>query len=150
MTRILFVCHGNICRSPMAEFVFRDLVKKAGLDGEVLTTSLACRSDEIGSDMHLGSQRVLTEHGVPFAWRAAQKIRRVDLDHYDIIIAMDEENMVDLLRLGGDKARRKCHLLLSYAGEGGPVADPWYTGDFETAYRDILRGCKGLLSALQK
>lgn len=149
MLRILFVCHGNICRSPMAEFVMKDLVKKAGLEKQIEVISKACRTDEIGSDTHFGTKRVLQAHHIPFSKRAARLIRREDYDKYDLIIAMDEENMRDLLRLTKGDPQKKCHLLMRYAGENREVADPWFTGDFETTYNDVSKGCQALLQKIK-
>lgn len=146
--RVLFVCHGNICRSPLAEFVMRELVRRAGLSEEIEVDSKACRTDELGSDTHPGTQRVLREHGIPFTRRAAQLIRAEDYERYDLIIAMDAENMRNLDRLTGGDPASKCHLLMSYSGEERDVADPWYTGDFHTTYDDVYRGCQDLLASL--
>lgn len=148
MEKILFVCHGNICRSPMAEYVMQELVRRAGLAGEVEVCSRACRTDEIGSDVHAGTRRVLEAKGIPCPRRAARLVRREDYDTYDVIAAMDEENMRDLSRLFGGDPARKCRLLFSFAGEDREVADPWYTGDFEKTYRDVVRGCEALLAFL--
>lgn len=148
MTKILFVCHGNICRSTMAEFVMKDIVKRAGREQDFVIDSMACRSDEIGSDTHPGTQRVLRAHGVPFSRRQARRIARADYDAYDLILAMDEENMQDLRHLTGGDPAGKCHLLMEYAGEEREVADPWYTGDFETAYRDVSAGCQALFHSI--
>ena len=150
MFRILFVCHGNICRSPMCEFVMKELVRRAGRDAEFVIDSKACRTDEIGSDAHPGTQRMLRAKGIPFSRRAARLIRREDYEEYDFIAAMDEENMRDLLRLTGGDPQGKCHLLLSFAGEEREVADPWYTGNFDAEYEDVLRGCRALLAVLEK
>ena len=149
MFHILFVCHGNICRSPMAEFVMKDLVQKAGLSEQIAVESRACRTDDLGSDTYSGTKRVLREHGIPFTKRAARLVRADDYDKYDVIIGMDEENMRDLQRLTHGDPKQKYHLLMSYAGKSREVADPWYTGDFETTYRDVVLGCRALLENLQ-
>lgn len=149
MKKVLFVCHGNICRSTMAEFVLKDMVAKAGIDEEILVESKACRTDEIGSDTHPGTKRVLRAHGVPFSPRQARQIRRADYEEYDLIIAMDDENMRDLARLTNGDPQGKCHLLLEFAGEEREVADPWYTGNFEVTYKDVTKGCRSLLDKIQ-
>ncbi len=148
MTKILFVCHGNICRSTMAEFVMKHIVEQAGEKEHFTIASMACRSDEIGSDTHPGTKQVLRAHGVPFTRRQARRIERADYEAYDLVIAMDEENMHDLSRLTGGDPAGKCHLLMEYAGEAREVADPWYTGDFETTYRDVLAGCQALFHSI--
>ena len=148
MKKILFVCHGNICRSTMAEFVMKELVRQTGKEQEFFIDSKACRTDEIGSDTHPGTKAALQAHGIPFAKRKARQIQRADYDAFDYIIAMDEENMRDLHRLTGGDSQGKCHLLLSFAGENREVADPWYTGNFEVTYRDVDKGCHALLKQL--
>ena len=150
MKQLLMVCHGNICRSPMAEFVMRALVHRAGLEKEIQVDSKACRTDEIGNDMHEGTKRVLRAHGISFSKRAARQIRDEDYVRYDLILAMDEENMRDLRRRFHGDPQGKCHLLLLYVGENREVGDPWYTGDFDATYRDVVRGCKALLHTLQE
>ncbi len=132
----------------MAEFVLKDIVRKAGAEESFVIESMACRSDEIGSDTHPGTQRVLRAHGVPFSRRRARRVERAHYDAYDLILAMDEENMRDLRRLTGGDPAGKCHLLMEYAGEAREVADPWYTGDFETTYRDVLAGCQALFHSI--
>lgn len=147
MIKILFVCHGNICRSTMAEFVMKELVRRAGRT-DIIVDSRACRTDEIGSDTHPGTRRVLVAHGVPVTPRAARQVRRADYDEWDYIIGMDEENMRDLARITGGDPEGRCHLLLEFAGESREVADPWYTGNFEVTYSDVLKGCTALLKQL--
>ena len=144
MTKILFVCHGNICRSTMAEFVMKDLVRKAGLEQDFEIDSKAFRTDELGNDTHPGTKRALQAHGVKFAPRRARQITRADYEAWDYIIYMDEENRRDLMRLTGSDPEGKCSSLLSWAGLSREVADPWYTGEFETTYQDVLTGCKAL------
>ncbi len=132
----------------MAEFVLKELVRRAGLAEAFVIDSQACRTDEIGSDTHPGTQRVLRAHGIPFMPRQARQIRRDDYAQWDYIIGMDAENMRDLRRLFPEDSAGKLHLLLEFAGEQRDVADPWYTGRFEQTYTDVLRGCEGLLAAL--
>ena len=150
MKKILFVCHGNICRSPMAEFVMKHLVREAGLADKILVESKALHRDEIGSDTHRGTREVLRAHGIPFNKRRATLMTAADYSAFDIIIGMDTENMNDLDRLiGGDPDGKVCRLL-SYIGEERDVADPWYTGNFDITYRDVDAGCRALLQELTK
>ena len=142
---ILFVCHGNICRSPMAEFVMKHLVREAGMADRIRVTSKALHTDEIGSDTHHGTRAVLDAHTIPYEKRSAALMTRADYDTYDIIIGMDEENMRDLMHLSSGDPDGKIALLLSFAGEKREVADPWYTGNFAATYDDVLRGCSALL-----
>ena len=148
MTKILFVCHGNICRSPMAEFVMKDMVRKAGMEHRIQVDSKACRRDEIGSDTHYGTKNKLREVGIPFTSRKALQITLSDYENYDLIIGMDGENLRDLHRLTQGDPKEKVHLLLDFAGEHRDVADPWYTDDFDATYRDVRKGCEALLKKL--
>ena len=148
MKKILFVCHGNICRSPMAEFVMRALVHEAGLTAEISVASRALHTDEIGRDTHRGTREVLKAHSIPFTRRSAALMTRADYDTYDYIIGMDRENMRDLHRLTDGDPSAKVHKLLSFVGEQRDVADPWYTGDFSATYRDVDAGCRALLRQL--
>ncbi len=148
MIKIMFVCHGNICRSPMAEFVMKDLVRRAGREGDIFVASAACRRDEIGSDTYLGTREKLDEMGVPYQKRRAVQITRDDYESYDYIVAMDMENIRDLDRLSGGDPKRKVRRLMEFAGEDRDVADPWYTGNFDVTYMDVLKGCKALLKSL--
>ena len=159
MTKILFVCHGNICRSPMAEFVMKDLVKKAGLEGKFYIESAATSTEEIGNPVYPPARRKLAEHGISCAGKTARQLKHQDYDRFDLLIGMDKANIRNMHRIisapraslqnGGCDG--KIHLLLEYAGRpGGEVADPWYTGDFEVAWQDILAGCQGLLDFLRK
>ena len=148
MTKILFVCHGNICRSTMAEFVMKDIVRRAGLAEKIQIASAACRRDEIGSDTYYGTKEVLRAKGIPFEKRRAVQITLDDYAQYDFVIGMDGENMADLRRLThGDPQGKTCRLM-EFAGESRDVADPWYTDDFEATYRDVLKGCRALLKKL--
>ncbi len=148
-TRILFVCHGNICRSPMAEFVMKDLVRKRGLENRFSIASAATSTEEIGNDIHRGTRRVLTEHGVPFALRSARRLRADDAAAWDYIVGMDEANVRNIGRILGPGALERTFKLLTFAGRTDDVADPWYTGDFETTYRDVLEGCTALLERIE-
>ena len=150
MIKILFVCHGNICRSPMAEFVMKDLVRKAGLEDRFLIASKAARRDELGNDTHYGTKAKLRQMGVPFAKRRATLLDRSDYEAYDYLIGMDEENMRDMLRLFGGDPNGKIYKLLRFADENRDVADPWYTGNFDETYEDVLKGCTALLRMIGK
>ena len=147
--KVLFVCHGNICRSPMAEFVMKDLVKKAGLEREIEIASAATSTEEIGNPVYPPARRKLAEHGISCQGHAARQLRREDYDRYDLLVGMDEANVRNMRRMCGSDAGGKIHLLLEYAGRPGQeVADPWYTGDFEATWQDVLAGCRGLLTQL--
>ena len=148
MHRIMFVCHGNICRSPMAEYVMKDLVRKRGREGDVTVDSAATSTEEIGNPVHRGTRRVLREHGVPCGDHRARQITHADYDDYDLIVGMDEANMRSMRRVFIGDPQGKLRKLLEFAGSGRDVADPWYTGDFETTYDDVVSGCEGLLEQL--
>ena len=150
MIKILFVCHGNICRSPMAEFVMKDLVEKAGLSDRFHIESAATSTDEIGNPVYMPARRKLAEHGISCDGKTARQLKRSDYGKYDLFIGMDQANERNMRRmLGGDRAG-KIHLMLDYTDRPGSVADPWYTGDFDATWRDVLEGCIGLLKELRK
>ena len=150
MTRILFVCHGNICRSPMAEFVMKDLVKKAGLETEFLIASAATSTEAIGNPVYPPARRKLAEHGISCAGKTSRQLTDTDYDQYDLLIGMDRANIRNMNRICGGDPEGKLHLLMEYAGRpDSEVADPWYTDDFETTWQDVLTGCKRLLERLQ-
>lgn len=147
MIKVLFVCHGNICRSPMAEFVFRDMVKKRGLSDEIETASAATSTEEIGNPVHYGTRKKLNELGISPDGKRAVQLTKGDYDKFDYLIGMDSANIRNMRRMtGGDD---KIYKLLSFAGIDRDVADPWYTGDFEATYRDVLAGCTSLLDILE-
>lgn len=147
MIKILFVCHGNICRSPMAEFVMRDMIKKCGLDGKIVTASAATSTEEIGNTVHSGTRRKLREHGISTDGKYAVQLTKSDYDKYDYLIGMDSANIRNMKRItGGDE---KIIRLLDLTDEPRDVADPWYTGDFDTTYNDVVKGCKVLLEKLE-
>ena len=148
MIGIMFICHGNICRSPMAEFVMKDLVKKAGLEEEFVIASSAVSAEELGNHVYPPAKKVLKEHGISVGDKHAELLTRRDYDLYDLLIAMDTSNLRNIDRIIRSDPEGKVHLLMSYAGKSASVADPWYTGDFETAYNDIREGCEGLLRSL--
>ena len=149
MTKVLFVCHGNICRSPAAELVFRKLLRLAGCEGDFEVASAATSSEELGNPVYPPMRRVLASHGIDCAGKTARQITRRDYDVFDLIIGMDEENLWAMRRRFGGDPEGKLHNLLDYAGrEGEAVADPWYTRDFEATWRDVEEGCRGLLESL--
>ena len=148
MTKILFVCHGNICRSPMAEYVFAELARRAGREDEFAVASAATSREEIGNDMYPPAKACLRAHGIPFSRRRARQVTSADYDAYDLLIIMEEYNRRNLRRILPDDPMNKVRTLMSFTGSDRDVADPWYTDDFETAYDDILRGCTALLRAL--
>ena len=147
--KLLFVCHGNICRSPMAEFVMKDLLQKAGR-GDIVVESAALHTDELGHDTHYGTRRELDRHGIPYTPRAAWLLSAAKAAEYDLIVGMDGYNMADLRRLVFPDDRSKLRKLLTYAGLDRDVADPWYTGNFEETYADVILGCTRLLESLEK
>lgn len=148
MIKILFVCHGNICRSPMAEFVMKDLVHKQGLDDCFEIASAATSTEELGNRVHPGTQRKLAEHGISCSGKTARQVRRTDYDNYDYLICMDKYNVRNLNRMLGGDPENKISLLLEHAGRNDEVADPWYTGNFEVTWKDVLEGCTALIEEL--
>lgn len=146
---ILFVCHGNICRSPMGEFVMKDLVKKAGLEEHFSIASAATSTEEIGNSVYPPARRKLAEHGISCAGKTARQLTKADYQRYDLLIGMDRANIRNMNRICGGDPEGKIHLLLEYAGRTEEVADPWYTGDFEATWQDVLAGCTGILESLQ-
>ena len=150
MVKILFVCHGNICRSPMAEFVMKDLVKKAGLTSAFYIESAATSAEEAGNPVYLPARRKLAQHGIDCAGKTARRLTAADYGRYDLLIGMDRANIRNMTRICGGDPQGRIHLLAEYAGRAGAeVADPWYTGDFEATWRDVLAGCRGLLAYLR-
>ena len=147
MTRILFVCHGNICRSPMAESVFAAKVRERRLEWAYTADSAAVSAEEIGNPVHPGTQRVLAAHGIPCLPHRARQITADDYRRFDLLIGMDASNLRRMRALCGGDPQQKCRLLLDFTAAPRDVADPWYTGDFEAAYRDILCGCEGILAS---
>ena len=146
MTRIIFTCHGNICRSPMAEFVLKDLVKKAGLESRFHIESAATSTEEIGNPVYPPARRKLAEHGISSDGHSARQLRNEDYDRFDLLIGMDKANLRNMHRICGGDFDGKLHLLMEYAGcPDMEVADPWYTGDFEATWQDVLAGCQVLL-----
>ena len=148
MHKILFVCHGNICRSPMAEFVMKDIVGKAGKSDEFYIASCATSTEEIGNPVHHGTRRKLAEVGISCDKKRAVQLTKSDYNKYDYIIAMDEMNIRNIMRIIKSDPEGKVSLLLSHAGMSGSIADPWYTDNFYDTYRDVLLGCKALFNEI--
>ena len=144
--RILFVCHGNICRSPMAEFILKAMVRSQGMDSQFHIESAAVSTEEIGNPIYPPAKRCLSQHGVPFdSSKRARQVSRADYDRFDRIICMDASNLRLIRRIIPSDPQGKIHLMMSYAGIGRDVADPWYTGDFEETFQDLLVGCEAML-----
>lgn len=152
MKKIMFVCHGNICRSPMAEFIFRDMVKKCGRDHEFIIESSATSKEEIwngvGNPVYPPAKAELAKHGLSCEGKRAVQLRKDDYDKYDLLICMDRYNVKNALRILGGDPDDKVKLLLSYTGSDRDVADPWYYGNFDVTYKDIFEGCTALLETL--
>ena len=146
--RILFVCHGNICRSPMAEFVMKDLVKREGLEDSFMIESAATSTEEIGNSVYPPARRKLAEHGIGCAGKTAVQLKKSDYDKYDYFIGMDTANIRNMNRIFGGDKDGKIYKLLTFAGRGDDVSDPWYSRDFGKAYADIEEGCRGLFAKL--
>ena len=150
MKKILFVCHGNICRSPMAEFVMKDLVQKAGLTDQFHIASAATSREEIGNPPHYGTVNKLREEHIPLVPHHAKQITWKDYERADYIIGMDTANIRNLNRMLKNDPDGKVYKFLSFTGSGRDIADPWYTGDFEATYRDVVEGCNGFLAYLRR
>ena len=151
MKKILFVCHGNICRSPMAEFVLKKMLEKEGRDGEFYVASAATSSEEIwngrGNPVYPPAKEELRRHGITCEGKRAVQLIPADYDEYDLIIGMDGANIRNMHRLFGGDPKGKIKKLLDSA-DGGDISDPWYSGDFETTYKDVCKGCEGLIKSI--
>lgn len=150
MIRILFVCLGNICRSPMAEYFMKDLVEKEGLAHCFHIESAATSSEEWGNPVYPPARRMLAQHGIACHGHAARQLRRQDYDRYDYLIGMETANIRNMLRITGGDGDGKISRLLDHTARPGDVADPWYTGDFEATWRDVNDGCRALLEELRR
>lgn len=149
MIKVLFICHGNICRSPMGEFILKKMVKEKGLADEFQIASAATSTEEIGNPVYPPAKRKLKKHGIDCSGKYAVQLKRNDYNRYDYFLCMDNRNIQNTLRIFGSDPEGKVSLLLSYCGERREVADPWYTDDFDTAYDDIWRGCRAFLEKLE-
>ena len=148
--RLLFVCHGNICRSPMAEFVMKHLVQEKGLEDSFHIESAATSTEEIGNSVYPPARRKLAEHGIGCMGKTARQMTRSDYDRFDLLVGMDSWNIRNMNRICGGDPDGKIVMLMDYTSRPGEVADPWYSGDFEVTWRDVLEGCRGLLDSLVK
>lgn len=150
MIKILMICHGNICRSPMAEFVMKDLIKKEGLEDKVFVASAATSREEIGNPVHYGTKRKLEQFGISVAGKYAVQLTKKDYETYDYLLGMDQQNIRNIYKIiGEDKAGKVCRLL-DLVENKRDIADPWYTGNFDKTYDDVLEGCETLLSIVKK
>lgn len=150
MIKILFICHGNICRSPMSEFVMRDMVKKTGLELKIAVASAAVSREEIGNPVYPPARKKMAEHGIGCDGHHARQMTEMDYEEYDFLIAMDQSNLRLMERFCGKDPEGKVSLLLDYTDHPGSVADPWYTGNFDATWDDVNQGCAGLLAHIKK
>lgn len=148
MINVMFVCHGNICRSTMAEFLFRDMVEKTGMGDKFFIASSATSREEIGNGVHYGTRKILDRFGIDYSKKKAVQLARADYDKYDYFIGMDDANVRNMTRILGED--EKVYKFLDFTSEKGSIADPWYTGDFEQTYRDVIKGCGGFIEHLRK
>ena len=150
MKKVIFVCLGNICRSPMAEFVMKDIVEKAGLGHEFEIASAATSTYEIGNPVYPPARQKLAEHGIDCKGKTVRQITKRDYDYYDYIVAMDQSNIRNLKNMLNNDPQGKISLLMDYTSRPADVADPWYTGDFQATWDDVSEGCKELLTFILK
>ena len=150
MIKVLFVCLGNICRSPVAEYIFRDMVKKQGLEGKFYIDSAATSTEEIGKPVHYGTRNKLEQMNIECGNHTARRITKQDYEIFDYIIAMEEQNMVNIKRIVGDDKEQKIYKLLDFSDNPRDIADPWYTGNFDKTYEDIKEGLEGFMEYLKK
>ena len=150
MIKILMICHGNICRSPMAEFVMKDLIKKEGLEDKVFVASAATSREEIGNPVHYGTKRKLEQFGISVAGKYAVQLTKKDYETYDYLLGMDQQNIRNIYKIIGEDKEGKVCRLLDFVENKRDIADPWYTGNFDKTYDDVLEGCEKLLTIVKK
>ena len=150
MIKILFICLGNICRSPMAEFVMKELVKEAGLSDKFEIASAATSTYELGNPVYPPARQKLSEHGISCKGKTARQLTKSDYEYYDYLIAMEQSNIRDIMRIIGSDPKQKVSLLLDFTDHPRDIADPWYTRDFEATWQDVFEGCKSLLEKLRE
>lgn len=150
MIKVLFVCHGNICRSPMAEFVFKDMVKKQGLEKEFVIASAATSTEEIGNGVHYGTKQKLELYNISCEGKKAVQMKNSDYDKYDYLLGMDNANIRNMIRIANYDNEHKIKRLLDYSNEPRDIADPWYTGNFDETYDDVVEGCTALLTYIKE
>ena len=146
---VLFVCYGNICRSPMAEFIFKDMIKRNGLENNFYIESAATSYEEIGNDMHYGTISKLKQLNIPFDHRKARRVTIEDYNKFDYILGMETMNVRDIIRIVGNDYDNKIYRLLDFSNKPRDIADPWYTGNFDITYKDILEGCNAFLNHIK-
>ena len=150
MKRILFVCHGNICRSPMAEFIMKKMAEEANLSERLHIASAATSTEELGNSVYPPARQKPAEHGIACKGKTARQLTRRDYADYDLLIGMDSYNIRNMERMCGGDPEGKIHKLMDYTNRPGDVADPWYTDDFDATYRDCTEGCRGLLEMIKR
>lgn len=148
MIKILFVCLGNICRSPMAEYVFKDMINKRNLNNELYIDSAATSNEEIGNGIHYGTKNKLKEMNIKFGDHRARQITNADYEKFDYIIGMEERNVKDIIRICGNDTENKVYKLLDFSSNPRDIADPWYTGNFDITYDDVVEGLNGFMNHL--
>lgn len=149
MIKVLFICHGNICRSPMAEYILKDMVRKNGLEDKFYIESAATSYEEIGNPVYPPARAELAKHGIGCRGHSARKLVKADFEEFDYLIAMEEYNLRNIRREFGEALAKKVSLLLDYTDMPGDIDDPWYTGSFDVTYNEIVMGCEGFLATIE-